>query len=315
VAWRATLATSWPPLARPNDADEVFPEGWHAAAREAARDPGAARKRVASLDVEEQRLFEESLASVRERAALVAGRIRPAPEPLPDQVSVTSLIDYGRCPKLFYWSVVRPLPRRPSAAARLGSDIHRWIELRSRGQMTLLDTDDMPDLTIEERQGRPSLEMRLRETWDASRFAGRTPLYAERPFLLVVDGFAVGGRIDAIFDDEDGSWEIVDYKTGRRPDDADPVAGMQLDVYAVAAGDIWGKRAEDLTLTYFYLDSNEIVSRPSDPLDVVRARIRSTLAGIASRSFRATPGNQCRWCDFIAFCAPGRAWVRNGVKG
>jgi DNA helicase II / ATP-dependent DNA helicase PcrA len=49
----------------------------------------------------------------------------------PPALSVTGLVTYARCPKQFYWSVVRPLPRRSSAAARLGTEIHRWIEQRA----------------------------------------------------------------------------------------------------------------------------------------------------------------------------------------
>ncbi|MDQ3765929.1 MAG: PD-(D/E)XK nuclease family protein, partial [Actinomycetota bacterium] len=62
----------------------------------------------------------------------------PRPPPAPDErlqsLSVSSLVQLSRCPKQFHWTVVRPLPRRPSAAARLGHDIHRWIEIRSVGQ-------------------------------------------------------------------------------------------------------------------------------------------------------------------------------------
>src|SRR5438093_218001 len=36
----------------------------------------------------------------------------------PSALSVTALVSLARCPKQFWWSVVRPLPRRPSPAAR-----------------------------------------------------------------------------------------------------------------------------------------------------------------------------------------------------
>ena len=311
IEWRASLATSWPPAATAEGTDALFPDGWHSAAREAMRRPESVRERVASLDVDEQRLFEETADAARARAEAIGARLRPQPDPVPEQVSVTSLIDYVRCPKFFYWSVVRPLPRRPSAAARLGSDMHRWIELRSRGQLTLLEADDVPDLTTDERSGEPSPESQLRDAWQSSRFADRAPLFAERSFLLYVDGFVVGGRIDAVFAEASGRWEIVDYKTGRRPADDDPTAGLQLDVYALAASEVWGKRAEDLQLTYFYLEANEIVSRPSDPIEDVRKRVVSALGGIAQRAFNPEPGRHCRWCDFLSFCGPGRAHIRS----
>jgi DNA helicase-2/ATP-dependent DNA helicase PcrA len=88
----------------------------------------------------------------------------------------------------------------------------------------------------------------LQATFDASRFAAPKPLYSERPFLLWLEGVTVGGRVDAIFGESDGAWEIVDYKTGSAPDPADPVPGLQLDLYALGAMEIWGKKPVPGTL-------------------------------------------------------------------
>ena len=55
-----------------------------------------------------------------------------------------------------------------------------------------------------------------------------TPLMVEQPFTLYIgEGLSVEGRIDAIFEREDGVWEVVDYKTGAS--DPDP---LQLAIYA-----------------------------------------------------------------------------------
>src|SRR5205823_11491028 len=68
------------------------------------------------------------------------------PRTAPTALSVTSLVSYARCPKQFYWSVVRPLPRQSSAAARLGTEVHRWIEQRSGRQLALLEPEADEDL-------------------------------------------------------------------------------------------------------------------------------------------------------------------------
>jgi DNA helicase-2/ATP-dependent DNA helicase PcrA len=221
------------------------------------------------------------------------------------------VIDYERCPKLFYWSHVRPLPRRPSPRARLGSEIHRWIEVQSRGQATLLDVDEGPDLTTDERLAEPSDAERMRATFRGSRFAEATPLYTERPFLLYLEGTVVGGRIDAVFGTPDGPWEVVDYKTGRVPDEDDPLSGLQLDLYALACVDVWGKRPEDLTLTYFYLAEGKEITRPADDPDEVRTRVLRSLSAAAAGEFSPRPGPQCRWCDFLTFCPEGQKHLKN----
>ena len=136
-----------------------------------------------------------------------------------------------------------------------------------------------------------------------------TPLFAERPFLLYLDGMVVGGRIDAIYERAGGGWEIVDYKTGRRPADDDPLAGLQLDLYALACVEVFGKRPEELTLTYFYLRSNEEVSRPAGDPERTRDRIIAAIKGMAAGEFGPAPSQHCRWCDFLAFCDAGKAHV------
>jgi DNA helicase-2/ATP-dependent DNA helicase PcrA len=223
-------------------------------------------------------------------------------------VAVGSLIDYGHCPKLFYWSTVRPLPRFAGPKARIGSEIHRWIEMESRGQATLLEVDDEPDVTLEELAGAPGTLQDLRNAFRRSRFDGMVPLFAERPFLLPIEGTVVKGRIDAIYETQDGRWEVVDYKTGRVPDPDDPLVRTQLDVYALACIDVWHKRPEELKLTYLYLSSGEERSYPVDDAEGIRSRVADWLRAIDSGAFEPTPGASCRWCDFRPFCEAGRAW-------
>jgi DNA helicase-2/ATP-dependent DNA helicase PcrA len=309
---RRERASTWPRSARPDDVDELFPEGWHAAAVAAVEDPGAVEKRVAALPASQAAAYRERVEADLERARLIGERTRPeSSRPVPTTLSVTGVIDYVKCPKLFYWSQVRPLPRRPNPAARLGSEVHRWIELQSRGQATLIDVEDLPDLSIEERLGDLPKDVTLKDAFRSSRFAQRVPLFTERPFLLYLDGMVVGGRIDAIFEEEGGRWEVVDYKTGRVPPEDDPITGLQLDLYALACVDVFGKRPEDLTLTYFYLGEGKEVTRPAGDPTETRNRVLEWLSGIAAGEFEAKPGEQCAWCDFLSFCAPGRNYLES----
>jgi len=136
----------------------------------------------------------------------------------------------------------------------------------------------------------------------------------ERSFLLPVEGFVISGRIDAIYGTDDGPWEVVDYKTGRRPTDDDELTRTQLDVYALACIDVWGKRPEDLTLTYLYLASGDEVSHSVDDEQAIRQRIGRWLRGIGEAAYEPTPGPQCRWCDFRPFCDAGRAWLERADR-
>ena len=310
LGYRERFVRAWPgPATRPQ-ADRLFPHGWRRGALDASSAGAVQASLLDALDAQQRAAYETEgrrrralAADLRARASASAPKVA-----LPPTLSVSGVIDYARCPKRFYWSSVRPLPRFSGPAARVGTQIHRWIELQSRGQASLLEADERPDLSAEELTGEPGKIDQLREAFSASRFGDLVPLFAERPFLVRIDEFVVTGRIDAVYGAPTGPWEIVDYKTGRRPE-ADPIAEMQLDLYALACMEVWGKRPEELTLTYLYLASREEVSHAAASGEEIAARIRAPLERMAAGQFAPTPGEQCRWCDFRPFCDAGKAYV------
>jgi ATP-dependent DNA helicase UvrD/PcrA len=321
IGYRERFVRDWPGPARREEPDELFPEGWRTVAATAERDAATLEAMAAPLDEEQKtayRAAREQLVTIAAHLVEREGQagsgsgapVAGGPESAqPNTVSVGGVIEYVRCPKRFYWSSVRPLPRFSGPAARLGTQVHAWIERKSSGQASLLELEEAPDLTAEELAGQPGKVERLQKAWSSSRFATAPPLYAERPFLLYIGGFVVSGRIDAIFGTAEGPWEVVDYKTGRIPPEEDILSGLQLDLYALACTEVWRKRAEDLTLTYFYLASGDEVTRAADDPEATRARVASALQGISNGDFGPTPGEQCRWCDFLSFCDAGRAFV------
>ncbi len=303
---RARFVRDWPGPARAADDDPLFTGGWRAAALAGPATPDL----VAALGPGDRASFDELAADQRQLALHL--REREAADDRPDDpagrapraLSASGLMDYARCPKRFYWTSVRPLPRFSGPAARIGTEVHRWIERRSSGQGRLLEPDDTVDLTHEELAGDPGRVDRLRQAFLASRYADVTPLSAERPFMLRLGAFAVSGRIDAIYGDADGAWDIVDWKTGRA--DADP---LQLELYGLAAVEIWGKRPDQLTLTYCYLARDEVVSIPMGDPDEVRARVGASVESIGAGAFEPTPGSWCGFCDFRRFCDAGKEWL------
>ena len=311
IGYRQRFVRDWPGPALRDQPDGLFPHGWRRAAAEAERDPAVMEALVANLDDEDRERYRKEADEMAATASHLIEREAsgPAVPALPSSISVSDVAEYARCPKRFYWSAVRPLPRFSGPAARMGTQIHAWIERQSSGQASLLELDEAPDLTAEDLAGEPGKIERLQKAFDQSRFATGPPLYAERAFLLYIEGFVVGGRIDAVFGAPEGPWEVVDYKTGKRPSEDDPLAWLQLDLYALACVQVWGKRPEELTLTYFYLASGEEASRPAGDPAEIRARVAEALRGIAAREFTPTPSPQCHWCDFLSFCDPGRAYV------
>lgn len=229
----------------------------------------------------------------------------PAPErPAPAGLSVSGLVAYARCPRQGYWTAVEPLPRQGSPAARIGSLLHGWIERQASGQGSLLEAEgDLATAGAAE----PARMARLQAAFLASPYGGLHPLAVERPFALAVDGWVVRGRVDAVYE-RDGRVEVVDFKTGRPPAPDDGGAGVQLDLYALAAVDCWRHAPSALRTTEWYLEAGEGNSKDLDAGEIerVRARLGRELAKLAEGRFDAAPGSYCGHCDFLSSCPPGR---------
>lgn len=312
----AARAELWPPEDDAVD-DPLFPDGWRAAVEEARSTPDALDRMIERAAADE--------AEVARARAVVAQQLEmvslPGAPPKTDDrlksLSVSSMVQLSRCPKQFYWTVVRPLPRRPSDAARLGQEIHRWIEIRSIGQQRLDDPEESVDLAPEEMEDRAEAvgvpkagADELKKVFAESRFAKLQPRYIEQPFVISLpDGFLVRGRIDAIYVHDDGTWEIVDYKTGNIPDTDDPTAKLQLAIYALAARQIWGIEPERLKLTYFYLKSGSAEPVRASDLTTSETDLLEMFKRVEAGAFEPIPSRICFSCDYLKFCHTGQKFV------
>ena len=227
----------------------------------------------------------------------------PAAEPALPRLAVTGLVSYARCPRQCYWDVIERRPRPVRPAARIGSLVHGWIEREAAGQASLLGAEEEPDPWIAE----------LKMAFLASPWAGRRPRAVERPFVLSAGGTTIRGRVDAVYDtgyDTGGAGvEIVDFKTGRRPACDDAGAGFQLDLYAVAAVDCWGRDPAGIRTTEWYVREGAGATRDWDAaaVEAVRTRLGELLADVAAGFFGATPGSYCQRCAHVAACPEGQA--------
>lgn len=203
--------------------------------------------RVAQWDAEIERLLAEAS---RDRASVVE-------VPLPSSLSATSVARLREDPEAFARDLARPMPRRPSSAARFGTRFHAWVESRF-GQQLLLDPDELPgraDSGIED-----DAELaELVERFESGPFADRVPHAVEAPFALVLAGQVVRGRIDAVYREGDDGYLLVDWKTGRHLE-PDP---LQLALYRLAWAELHDLPLERVRAAFFHVRSGELV-QPAD---------------------------------------------------
>ncbi|POH72309.1 ATP-dependent helicase [Arthrobacter glacialis] len=200
----------------------------------------------------------------KELAVLLAQEHRESDQlrvELPPHISASRLVALGEDPEKVTRAMRRPVPTKPGMAARKGTAFHSWIEdyFGTSGQ---LDFDEVPgaDAYVDEAYGLADMQ----ETFKNSAWATRIPAELEVPIETRVAGVVVRGRIDAIFRDDDGGWDLIDWKTGKVPSKAQlAVRGVQLAVYRLAWSRLKDVPLEQVRAAFYYVSQDKLI-RPVD---------------------------------------------------
>jgi DNA helicase-2/ATP-dependent DNA helicase PcrA len=270
----------WPPVARAGMDDELFPQGWGNAADAvlegsltiesllathggSTEHPGTGfSTETSSLEgdgVSAETLIAGHLADLEMIAAATAAEAPTEPK-VPDIISATSYVALEN-DDLEAWDLIRPLPSRPTYARRLGTEVHRIIEERNRGISPFADETELDEpsaMPPPSTPGEPSKIEQMLARFEELGYADRTiatlpsgePMI-ELPFVMKTEsGQIIRGRIDAVYETEDGGLEIVDWKTGT---EFEAAPGDQLEIYraALAAAGVPG--SESLKINYAFL--------------------------------------------------------------
>ncbi|PZS28816.1 MAG: ATP-dependent DNA helicase, partial [Pseudonocardiales bacterium] len=250
--------TAWPAA---RDTEALARRRW-AAQRVSEASSGGHPAAAGRLDLAEQatvRRWEQEADLLL--AEIVAERVPVHDVPVPRSLSTSQVVRMGSDPDGLARELARPMPRRPSAAARRGTRFHAWVEDMFA---------DRPLIAAEELagagDGRPDDAdlYALRAAFERSVYAGLRPHRVEAAFQLVAGQHLVRGRIDAVYALGDGRWDVIDYKTGGRPRAA-AAAALQLAVYRLAWAGIAGVPADQVTAGFLYVRTGEVVRPPDLP--------------------------------------------------
>lgn len=187
----------------------------------------------------------EVSALIAEHEALQSPTVEIA---VPDELTASDMVAIRKDALQFARRQRRPVPFKPNSYAKRGTAFHEWLEDRF-GATALLDEDELPGMD------EPADDAQfgtLKEKFLASQWAERTPEFVEHPFEVSIGGAMVRGRIDAIFREPDGSWLVVDWKTGQFPQGQDlRAAEIQLAVYSEAWRRMTG--SDDVAAAFHYV--------------------------------------------------------------
>ncbi len=232
-------------------------------------------------------------------------------------LSASAIEIYEECPLRFKLEREWNLPREVSAALHYGAAMHgvlRTFYDAQRYQREISDNDLLEQFRSElasagiadryqyELYLRQGMEQ-LRQFFECAR-DGATPdvMETECRFDLEVGSAKVAGRLDRIDRMDQETVAIVDYKTGKPKSQEDADKSLQLSLYALAARETWGKRAE--RLIFHNLENNTTVwtERNDAQLEEAKMRVLEAAGGIAEGKFQAKPGYQCSYCPYRNLC-------------
>ncbi|MER6156084.1 ATP-dependent DNA helicase [Streptomyces sp. NPDC001868] len=193
---------------------------------------------------------------------LLRARAKVTDVPLPASLTASQLMRLAADPDGFAQELARPMPRPPQPAARRGTRFHAWVEARFEElRLPMLEPEELPG---SEAEIADELDLEtLKEAFERTPYAHRTPHRVEEPFQLGIAGRVVRGRIDAVYreshDDGTTTYEIVDWKTSRTRT-ADP---LQLAVYRLAWAERQGVPLESVGAAFLYVRTGDVV-RPEN---------------------------------------------------
>lgn len=249
---------------------------------------------------------------------------KPIYRPQPISLSYSQIQTYQRCPLQYKYQYVLKLPVSPNAAASFGETIHETLQsfyrefmkdktIRLPHLLNIYEGSWIPlgysSKAHESRMKKEGTKM-LTQFYKTYHSKNIRILDIEKLFKIKIgSALFVGGKIDRVDKKNNHEIEIIDYKTGRMPDVSELEKNLQLSIYAMAATDerLYGKKLQDITLTFYYLQPMKKISFKSSSKNIQTAHeiIKKTAEEIQKLQFTPNVGP---WCDFCAFRMICEAW-------
>jgi DNA helicase II / ATP-dependent DNA helicase PcrA len=228
-------------------------------------------------------------------------------------LSASDIDTYRICPLKYKFARVFRIPQEPTIHQRFGIVVHQVLERfhtgggGSLGQlMELFETSWRRSGfggSDDEQQFRERAVQALERYWRLDRESEGEPVWFERSFAFKLGPHLLRGRVDRVDRRPDGSFELIDYKTGKSKTEDELREDVQLSLYQMGARESW--RLDTSAQSYFYVLTGEKipVKHSEEELDRVKATVAEIARGILKQDFEPTPSPEvCSFCDYRIIC-------------
>ncbi|MCB9798111.1 ATP-dependent helicase [Candidatus Nomurabacteria bacterium] len=261
---------------------------------------------------------------------------------LPKVFSFSQIKAYETCPYQYKLMHVLKIPTKGSASFSFGSSMHNTLhafykqiqQLNSAQQASLFGplVQSSSDGEVQVPGFRELLDMYeknwisdwykspsqregyyqkgkeiLKTFYESQQGQWDIPVGLESWFKIQVGDHLLHGRIDRLDKLDDGSLEIIDYKTGKTKEKLAWDDKEQLLIYQIAAQTLPEFRNEGQVskLTFYYLNDNVKTSFIGEEKDLekLKTKLSGVLDAIGTRDFTPKPGPfTCGYCDYKEIC-------------
>jgi ATP-dependent DNA helicase UvrD/PcrA len=233
------------------------------------------------------------------------------------KLSASAVQTYQICPLQFKLDREWKIPGEVPAAMQYGASMHRVLRTyydsvrfgRTMNDVDLLEffRTDLRAARIQDPYQHDLYETQgiaqLKEFLAACRKQA-TPavLHTEEFFEVNLGAARVVGRIDRMDKLPDGQIAITDYKTGKPQSQEDADESLQLSIYALAAREKWGYRAEHLVFSNLEDNTSIVTRRSGMQLEEAKLKVEDVAAKIAAGDFEPKRGFHCGFCAYRNLC-------------
>ena len=253
------------------------------------------------------------------------------------EISVTGLMEYERCPRLYYLRHLKRIPDLKALKAqnnefdyknnymdplKKGLIIHRLYELsgleKDPGHYMKQVLTEMNYQEIEKQAQEDLIEVLTNyQKREKSYLKQKSELindFHEKQFTLNFANFYLKGTIDNIYLYQNDEIEIIDFKTNNiKADEVQETSEdyrLQLEAYSLAVSQLFNKSKIKYRIEYLIPEVNYSKVLKTDDLLSIENKILSTGNQIAvsnnKEDFKIKKNSDCKYCIYGRICEKGK---------
>lgn len=257
--------------------------------------------------------------------AILARVSRPTPVPQPGNflATISELITFHRCPRMYYLRYVLGLPEPGFEQAPEQEELQDELnshELGSLAHRVLASYVYQPgfaglEAIIQDNLGRVAKRLVGQETtlianWVRNFYLsplGQQVAAAETErevaFVFNLHGLLLRGRVDLLASKDSGAYMLIDFKSDRitekELEERTELYSLQLQLYSLALEAVRRKLPDGAFLYFLQPQLARPIEVSPEALEAARETVGHFQAAFARREFPARPGNDCPFCPYL----------------